>query len=206
VLPAVTRVAWQIRKQTIRTESPSATRKKFIYNLSRSSYEKNWGSQYERPGIRSRFLVLVFRIVPPIGPFRALSFKRLTPETERMYMASFNSTVDRYRELLIRKDGGSLQLPNENLDVGAFATAGEYRLTDAAYARLLHKLQAHYTEIPADLRGDMLAFYRDLDAPIATKSDSDEWARVLRELDRLRSVDVDLRRPSVAALPALPSR
>jgi len=42
VFPALTRVAWQIRKQEIMKEVPSATRKTFLYNLSRSSYEKNW--------------------------------------------------------------------------------------------------------------------------------------------------------------------
>ena len=56
VLPAMTRVAWQIRKQEIRKDAPSVTRKTFLYNLSRSSYERNWGSTYQRPGIRSRFL------------------------------------------------------------------------------------------------------------------------------------------------------
>jgi hypothetical protein len=61
----------------IRKDTPSVTRKMFLYNLSRSSYEKNWGSTYERPGIRSRFLASLFRIVPKVGPFQPLSFKRL---------------------------------------------------------------------------------------------------------------------------------
>jgi hypothetical protein len=44
VLPAMTRVAWQIKKQEIRKDAPSVTRKTFLYNLSHSSYEKDWGS------------------------------------------------------------------------------------------------------------------------------------------------------------------
>ena len=43
ILPALTKVAWQIKSQEIRKEAPGITRKKFLYNLSRSSYEKNWG-------------------------------------------------------------------------------------------------------------------------------------------------------------------
>ena len=100
VLPALTRVAWQIKQQEIRKDAPGITRRKFLYNLSRSSYEKNWGSTYRRPGLRSRILATVFRIVPRIGPFGALAFKRLTPETEKLYMAGFNASIDRYRELL----------------------------------------------------------------------------------------------------------
>jgi hypothetical protein len=69
VLPAMTRVAWQIKKQEIRKDAPSATRKNFLYNLSRSSYEKSWGSTYQRPGIRSKVLAFLFRILPKTGPF-----------------------------------------------------------------------------------------------------------------------------------------
>jgi len=206
VLPALTRVAWQIRKQEIRKDAPSATRKNFLYNLSRSSYEKSWGSTYKRPGIRSKLLASVFRILPKAGLLRALSFKTLTPETELMYMASFNSTIGRYRELLSEQNADRLKLPNDNLDVGAFTTAGKYKLTDAAYSELLHKLQGHYAEMPEELRSDILAFYQDLDVPISTKTNVDDWAKVLKELGQLQSVDVDLRHPAVVAAGAPASR
>ena len=206
VLPAMTRVAWQIKKQEIRKDAPSVTRKTFLYNLSRSSYERDWGATYKRPGIRSKILAFLFRILPKVGPFRPLDFKRLTPETEKMYMASFNSTIDRYRELLSEQKAGSLQLRNDNLDVGEFTMAGKYRLTDSAYSRLLDKLQGHYTEIPQELRSDILGFYHDLDAPISTKANDNDWARVLQELDHLQSVDVDLRHPTVADVGAPVSR
>jgi hypothetical protein len=206
ILPAMTKVAWQTKKQEIREDAPSVTRETFLYNLSRSSYETNWGSTYTRPGIRSKTLTFVFRIVPKVGPFRALAFKRLTPETEKMYMASFNATIVRYRELLSEQNAGRLKLPNDNLDVGAFTSAGEYSLADAAYSQLLHKLQGHYAEIPQELRSDILAFYRDLGGPNSTKSNNNDWARVLKELDQLKSVDLDLRHPPVAALGASLSR
>jgi hypothetical protein len=206
ILPAMTKVAWQTKKQEIMNEAPSATRQTFLYNLSRSSYETNWGSTYTRPGIGSKILTFVFRIVPKVGPFRALAFKRLTPETEKMYMASFNATIVRYRELLSEHDAGRLKLPNDNLDVGAFTSAGEYSLADAAYSQLLHKLQGHYAEAPQELRSDILAFYRDLGVPNSTKTKDDDWARVLKELDELKAVDLDLPRPAVAASGAPLSR
>ncbi|MCX6620650.1 MAG: zinc dependent phospholipase C family protein [Acidobacteria bacterium] len=206
VLPAITKVAWQLKRQELRRDAPSMTRKMFLYNLSRSSYEKDWGSTYQRPGIRSRILAFIFRILPKVGPLRPLSFKKLTPETEKIYMASFNSTIGRYRELLSEHNAGHLKLPNDNLDVGTFTASGKYRLTDTAYSRLLHKLQDHFTELPEDLRSNILAFYHDLGVPNSTKTNDDDWARVLRELDRLQAVDVDLRRPPVAAVGALPSR
>ncbi len=203
VLPALTRVAWQLKKQEIRKDAPSATRKTFLYNLSRSSYQKNWGATYSRPGVRSRLLASIFRIVPRVGALRPLSFKRLTPQIEKMYMASFNSTIDRYRELLSEQNAGSLKLANDNLDVGEFTPAGKYRLTDVTYSELLHKLQGHYTEMPQELRSEVLAFYHDPSLPISTKTNESDWARVLKELGQLQSVDADLQRPAlnVAGMP-----
>ena len=199
ILPAMTRVAWQIKKQEIRKDDPSATRKTFLYNLSRSSYEKHWGSTYKRPGIRSKLLATAFRVLPKIGPLRALAFERLTPATEKLYMASFNSTIARYRGLLSEQNEGRLKLPNDNLDVGKHTAAGQYTLADSAYSRLLHKLQGRYPGMPQQLRTDILAFYHDVAVGDTTESDTDR-AKVQTELDRLRSVDMDLRHPTIAEL------
>ena len=198
VLPAMTKVAWQLKKQEIRKEAPSVTRKTFIYNLSRASYEKNWGSTYTRPGIRSKILAFLIRIVPKVGPFRPLAFEKLTPETERLYMASINSTISRYRELLSEQNLGHLKLPNENLDVGMYTAAGKYRLTDAAYSQLLHKLQDRYSDMPKELRNNILTFYHDSVVTSSTSTNQADWAMVLQELDRLQSVGVELRHPSGA--------
>jgi hypothetical protein len=193
ILPALTKVAWQIKAQEIRKDAPGITRKKFLYNLSRSSFEKNWGSTYQRPGIGSRILATVFHIVPRMGPLKALSFKKLTPETERLYMVGFNATIDDYRRLLASVGKGNLVLPNDNFDLGEATKAGRYKLTDAAYAKLLHKLHGHYAELPPELRQDILSFYGDLSLPISTKTDSSGWATLQSELSHLQAIDSDTR-------------
>ena len=192
ILPALTKVAWQIKSQEIRKDAPGITRKRFLYNLSRSSYEKDWGTTYQRPGVRSRMLAAFFHIVPRTGPFKALAFKKLTPETERLYMAGFNASIDRYRELLAGVGGGRLDLPNDNIDVGEATRPGKYTLTDAAYAKLLHKFEGHYTHMPPDLRSDILDFYRDLSLPIATKANEGDWTRLQEEISHLKAIDGDL--------------
>ena len=192
VLPALTKVAWQIKSQEIMKDAPGITRQKFLYNLSRSSYEKNWGATYRRPGVRSKVLAGFFHIVPRAGPFKALAFKRLTPEIEKLYMASFNASIGAYRELLAGVGSGRLNLPNDNLDMGKATQAGQYKLADAAYAKLLNKLEGHYADMPQDLRSDILAFYQDLSLPIATKTKEGEWARLQEELNHLTVVDRDL--------------
>jgi hypothetical protein len=186
----MTRIAWQIKKQEIRKDAPGITRKKFLYNLSRSSYEKNWGTTYPKPGPRSRVLAALFRIVPRVGPFKAMAFKRLTPATEKIFMASFNAAIDRYRELLSEAKADRLALPNENFDTGELTEAGQYKLTDAAYAKLLDKLADHYADMSPPLRSDILAFYNNLNAPISTKTNDKEWARLLKQLDELKGADL----------------
>ena len=116
-------------------------------------------------------------------------------------MAGFNASIDRYRELLGSVGAGRLNLPNDNFDVGDATKAGSYSLTDAAYAKLLHKLDGHYAELPKELRTNILAFYQDLGLPISTKKDESDWSRLQDELNRLGAIDRALvaRAPRIAA-------
>ena len=94
--------------------------------------------------------------------------------------------------MLAAAGAGTLELPNDNLDVGAATKAGEYKLADIAYAKLLNKLQSHYADMPQDLRGDILAFYRDLSLPIATKANESDWAKLQEHINHLAAVNQDL--------------
>ena len=100
VIPKMTQVAWEMKKDEIEKNNPGITREKFLYNISKVDYEKAWGSKYSEPGFGSKLLAFVIRIIPKIGPFRALSFRTPTPETEMLYTDSFNATVERYRAVL----------------------------------------------------------------------------------------------------------
>ncbi|HYM07740.1 MAG TPA: zinc dependent phospholipase C family protein [Terriglobales bacterium] len=192
IIPGMTRVAWSLKKDQLQKEIPGITRKKFLYNLSRSSYEKEWGTEYHKPGFGTRLLTFLFRILPTSGPFRALKIRTPTPEVEKLFMASFNATVDRYRALLANADAGQPELPNENLDVGGPDSAGKYKGTDEAYAKLLGKLADHqYTGMPPELRRNILAYYKDLNPPVSaksTKKEKAESAKLLDQLDRLKGV------------------
>jgi hypothetical protein len=182
IIPGVTRMAWKLRKETLITEIPGITKKKFLFNISRSIYEKDWGIAYHRPGIRTRVVSWLLRIVPKSGPFKSLAFRAPTPEVERMFMASFNATVDSYGTLLVNADDGRLNLPNNNFDVGTPTSAGQYRGTDLAYDKLLGMLADHKFEgTSAELRGNILNYYRDLKPPVSppTKKASAEWATLL---------------------------
>ncbi len=84
-------------------------------------------------------------------------------------------------------------LPNRDLDTGSPVRAGGYPLTDQTYARLLHRLAAAPAQsIPPGVQSDILAFYADSDAPIATKKDARRWAEVQADLSKLRTMPVSL--------------
>ena len=140
IIPQATKVAWSLHKTEIVKARPGMTKRKFLYNIRRSSYEQEWGKGYQRVGIFARFLAFVFRILPKVGPFRAIQFKPPSQQTERLFMQSFNKTLDLYRADLQEAGGAHLQLANTDFDTGRPTTPGEYPLADKAYAKLLRDL------------------------------------------------------------------
>ncbi len=137
LIPEATRVAWAMKKKDLQTHTPGLVRGKFIYNISRASYEKEWGKDYERPGPGARFLAFLLRILPHIGPLRTLSFKVPTPQAESLFMKSFDAALDNYRTLLKAAANKSLTLPEMNFDTGQPEQPGTYRLADQARAQLM---------------------------------------------------------------------
>jgi len=191
IVPGMTRVAWNLKRTQLQKEIPGITRKKFLYNLSRSSYEKNWGTEYRKPGFGTRFVTFLVEIVPKIGPFKALKVRMPTPEVEKMFMASFNATVERCRALLAGVDAGDPQLPNENLDLGEPPLAGHYKGADAAYAKLVGKLaDKQFAGIAPDLRQNILAYYKDGNVAIpagSSEKEKTESVKLTDQLDRLKA-------------------
>src|SRR5258708_40344621 len=118
LIPKATRIAWHLKKDEIKDDIPDATKRKFLFNLSRSNYEREWGKDYRKPSPGERFLAFLFKLVPKFGPLKILQFRTPTPQTEQMFEASFNATLDRYRELLRDLGESRLDLPNHNFDVG----------------------------------------------------------------------------------------
>jgi len=189
IIPETTKVAWEMKKNEL--EKSGMTREKFMYAISRSDYDKEWGPQYEKPGLSDKTLALFLRIVPKVGPFAPLSFKPPTPEAERMFIESFNATLTGYRALLRQARTGRLNLQNRDFDTGQPTRAGEYRLADETYAKLLAQCSNKgFENMTPELRQNILSFYGNLNAPIATKRNKEDWQKTLRALDRLKASGV----------------
>src|SRR3984893_6060715 len=191
LLPKATRIAWSLKKDEIMKDQPSMTKKKFLYNLSRASYRKNWGKKYQPPTLWERFLAFLVRILPKGGPLKVLELRTPTPQTERMFETSFNTTLDRYRKLLAEAGTGQPDLPNNNFDTGEITGPGKYRLNDETHAKLLDALakQNFHGASPAVV-AELLEFYGHPDAPYATKRKPKAWAKVQAKLEQLKKASL----------------
>jgi len=188
MIPRMTQVALQTHKKDLMRETPNFAKRKFLYRLSRSDYEKQWGKDYVKPGVGTRILSTVLRYMPRIGPFKGLSFNNPTPKTEDLYFKSVNTTVDQYRVFLREVSSNTLVLPNCDLDSGQPTKAAEYSLTDDAYAKLLAQLaKRKFDRTSPALRANILQFYSDPSAAIETKRDPVRWQSVLTSLEQLKS-------------------
>jgi hypothetical protein len=188
LIPQMTQVALQTHKKELIHETPDFAKRKFLYRLSRSGYEKEWGKDYAKPGLGTRILSTLLRYMPKIGPFKGLAFNNPTPQTEDLYFKSINTTVDQYRAFLQAVRTDSLVLPNCDLDSGNKTKAAEYSLTDDTYAKLLAQLSERKFNLTSpELRDNILQFYSDLSLPIETKKDQVRWQGVLTALDQMKS-------------------
>jgi hypothetical protein len=166
----------------------------FSQQVARTSYNRHWARTFKGPGVTAHLLAVVVFILPKVGPISDLAIKFPTPETEEWYLKSVNRSVDVYRDLLDKMRQGvdsPLSLANLDLDTGNITKPGTYPLTDETYARLLGRLTAKPERIvPALLKNNILEYYSDPNAPIATKRNQKAWKHLTAQLETLNEMNV----------------
>ena len=165
LIPEMTRVAWKHKQDEIRKLAPAVQQNAFIYAFTRRDYEQAYGTKYRSPGVFARFLGLVARVLPKIGPLSTMRFTVPTPEAQLLYAESFRETRTRYRALLADSRDGRVQLPNTDFDVGRAPRWGDNVVADRAYVALLEKLaERNFTPTPPELRRTLVQFFSKVDA------------------------------------------
>lgn len=187
IIPETTHVALLARRKEIVADTPDAAEKKYLYYLSRTDYEREWGTEYRRAGFGTKLLALVLKLFPKKGPFSGLNFKIPTPQAEDLFVQSIDDTVQSYWHLLHEAEQGTLHLVNKDCDTGQDTRPGEYSLSDKTYARLLSNLaDSNYQRVSPQLRADILRYYANPDAPLTTKAKPKDWRKVQGELADLK--------------------
>ncbi len=186
LIPEATRVALKVRKDEIAKEYPTNARQKFLFNISRADYEKRWGTNYFHDSFKTKFFAFLVRILPKIGPLRALAFKVPTPQTEDLYFKSINKTMERFRTELARSAADKYRLSEVDMDTGAVTRRGEYDLADEAYGSLLKRLGRQDLAATApELRADLLRFYSAPQRPAVTQANKKDAHKDEAEIESL---------------------
>ena len=188
IIPEMTKAALLTKNNMDVPEKNDKAKRQYLYYLSRADYEKEWGKRYERPGVFARILAFLFKLVPKIGPFKAVAFKTPSTQTEDMYLKSLDATIATYKKQIAQVgQQNDLQLPDVNFDTGKPVVAAQYKLADDSYAYLMGKLaERHFDRLTPELRDNIQAFYRNPQAPIATKRHQNDWAKLQEQLRELQ--------------------
>ena len=142
VIPEMTRLAWEDKQDEILARTPGVVRDKFVFTLTREEYDAQYGTQYQKPGLMTRVFFYIMKVIPKVGPFRPLAFEPLTPEAERLFVQSFETSRERFRGWVVALRKGPLSLENSDLDTGQPPNPGENPLvaeTNEDLAKLLKK-------------------------------------------------------------------
>ena len=165
IIPEATKLAWAVKGSEVEKAVPGATEQAFVYRLRRVDYEKEWGTGYQRPSVFARLGAFFVRILPKVGPLKALGFRMPTPEAEKLFEESFTAAVDANVQLEKALRAGKLDLAPLNFDTGEPVPPGAYALADRTWGDLVLKLEhAHFKDVPPELRMSILDFYAS-DAP-----------------------------------------
>ena len=193
VIPQMTQVAWEKKRDEIEKVSPSVQRSAFVYSYTRQQYDTDFGAMYRRPGVFARVFVWIVRVLPKIGPLKALAFKAPNAEAERLFIDSFTTSRDRYRAQLAAVRDNRLDLRNTDFDTGQSTRRGEYSLADDTYAELLERLSSHQpVAVPAAMRADIMRFYGNVEstAAVSNKKERKTLEKIQQELAQLRAAPI----------------
>ena len=187
LLPNITHIAWVIKKRDIKKQNPSANSRSFHYKMSKKQYYAEFGSAHQKPGFKAELLSFIVRFLPKIGPLRALKFKDVGPEGEKLFIRSFDTVLVYYAGALNKLHSQKAVLPDINYDTGKSTMLGEYRLADRTYGELVNKLEVtKFNNLTAPLKENILTFYRNADTAALAQKYPKDWKKTYQNLQAIK--------------------
>ena len=130
VFPLITRHAWAAKKNSILQKDSTATAARFNYKMRQRNYDKEYGMGYKQPGFFPTLLSFFIRVLPKVGPLKALKFKVPTPEAERYFAQSFDSIMHYYILDMKKRDSKNITMQDIDFDTGKPTAHCEYSLAE----------------------------------------------------------------------------
>ena len=188
IIPTLTEAAWRDKHDEIVKLTPTIDRSAFVFSYPRAAFEKDYGRDYQRPGLFARFLGVLYRILPKIGPLKPLSFKAPTPEAADLFAKSFRDATAKFRIEVNDLKDRKFEVANANFDTGRPSRFGDYSLADETYGELLDRLSDQkFQATPVALTRNIVSFYGDGPGPsVQDKKVRKRWTKVERTLEELR--------------------
>jgi len=192
LFPGLARDAWALKKDDIKKITPTATARTFKYRMSRKKYFAEFGHAHQKPGLKASIFAFIIKIMPKIGPLKALKFKAPGAEGEKLFTTSFDTILVHYETALARLNSrNSIALPDIDFDTGKPTRLGEYGLTDDTYSDLLLKLKdKKFDHLSGPLKQNILRFYNTPDTVAYAKRKPDEWKKTYAALQELKAAPI----------------
>jgi hypothetical protein len=142
LLPKMTQVAVADYGKKMEQAEPTFVPKKLIYRVNKADYQKRFGNSYHRPGVGTRFLAFLLKLIPKVGPLKDLDLRVPSADAQKTFLTGMDNVVDHYEQYIAQlaaepSDRPSLSLPSLDLDTGKPTAPAEYALADQTYARYL---------------------------------------------------------------------
>jgi len=188
LLPTLTRSAWVLKKDEIKKTNPSANSRNFRYRMHRRDYKLEFGKTHQKASFGDQILAFFIRILPKVGPLKALKFKDPGPQGEKLFIASFDSVLVKYAEALTALNHGRIILNNVDYDTGKETSFGEYSLADLTYSDMLYELQHNkFYDLTAPLKQNIVSFYSKADSTTNSKKYPVDWKKTNGALVQVKS-------------------
>ena len=205
IIPGMTRVAWQLKKDQLAKEIPGHHEKEVSLQSLPLQLRKGMGD-----GVSSAWLSHARRDLDRADHAKDRSLQvRRVPRTHSGSREDVHGQLQRDRGQLSRVARERERRPagtaRTKISISAnLSAAGKYLGADQAYDQLLEKLaDRKFAGISPELRGNLLDYYKDRKAPPAppTKKAAAEWAKLQAQLAgyRLRRQRQRLKLPNLLA-------
>ncbi len=188
LLPTITRTAWVLKKNDIKKLNPSANSRSFHFKMKKKAYYAEFGGQRKKPGFKAQVLSFLVRILPKVGPLKALKFKDVGPAGEKLFISSFDTVLVHYHDALAVLYDKKEQLQDVDYDTGEPTEPGEYHLADKTYDDLLIKLDENkFKDLTSSLKKNILSYYSKADTAQFALSYPKDWGKTSAALRNIKT-------------------
>lgn len=192
LLPGLTRTAWSIKKDEIMKANPAMNSRKFHARIKRKEYFHDYGRERERPNLRTRITAFIIKILPKVGPLKALKFTTPGLQGEKLFIKSFDTVLVCYRHDLQKlQQNEGLDLQDINFDTGMPTKPGEYAIADQTYSEILIQLQdKKFQKLTIPLRENILSYYNKPDTTTKSNEHKEykiDWQKTYLALQQIKT-------------------